>query len=221
MEDKVVYKQEEGAGEAMSPREKLVETAAELFYRRGCHAVGIDTILAEAGVAKMTLYRHFRSKDELLLAALRRMDERFRNDFMAAVERRAATPAARLDALFDVVRDWVRGKDFFGCPFINVTAEFAAQDDPVHAAAAEHKRLALAFIERLAAEAGAADPRGLARALKVLLEGCTVLAQVTGQSEFVDDAQLAGRLVLREALRAGGPAPASGAEGAVPPRPTP
>ena len=201
----------------MSPRERLIETAAELFYRHGCHAIGIDTILARAGVAKMTLYRHFRSKDELVLAALRRMDERFRNDFMAAVERRAATPAGRLDALFDVVRDWVRGKDFFGCPFINVTAEFAAQDDPVHAAAAEHKRLALDFIERLAAEAGAADPRALARALTVLLEGCTVLAQVTGQSEFVDDAQFAARLVLREGLTSDPPARATRAERGSPP----
>ncbi|ABC80005.1 TetR/AcrR family transcriptional regulator [Anaeromyxobacter dehalogenans] len=190
----------------MSPREKLVETAAALFYRYGCHAVGIDTVLAEAGVAKMTLYRHFRSKDELVLAALRRMDERFRNAFMAAVERASDTPAGRLDALFDVVRDWVRGKDFYGCPFINVTAEFAAHDDPVHVAAAEHKRLALEYIERLAAEAGAADARGLARALKVLLEGCTVLAQVTGQPGFVDDAQQAARLVLREGLRGAVPA---------------
>lgn len=203
----------------MSPRERLIETAAELFYRHGCHAVGIDTILAEAGVAKMTLYRHFRTKDELVLAALRRMDERFRNDFMAAVERRAATPAARLDALFDVVRDWVRGKDFFGCPFINVTAEFAAHDDPAHVAAAEHKRLALDFIERLAAGAGAADPRGLARALKVLLEGCTVLAQVTGQSEFVDDAQLAARLVLREALRSDPPGRTTAAKATPTPSP--
>ncbi|GAO03365.1 TetR/AcrR family transcriptional regulator [Anaeromyxobacter sp. PSR-1] len=190
----------------MSPREKLVETAAALFYRHGCHAVGIDTVLAEAGVAKMTLYRHFRSKDELVLAALRRMDERFRNAFMAAVERASDTPAGRLDALFDVVRDWVRGKDFYGCPFINVTAEFAAHDDPVHVAAAEHKRLALEYIERLAAEAGAADARGLARALKVLLEGCTVLAQVTGQPGFVDDAQQAARLVLQEGLRGAVPA---------------
>lgn len=190
-----------GDPDAMTPREKLIEAAAELFYRHGCHATGIDAILAAAGVAKMTLYKHFRSKDELVLAALRRMDERFRNGFMGAVEKRAATPAGRLEALFDVMREWVERDDFFGCPFVNLTAEFAAHDDPVHLAAAEHKRLALAFLERLARDAGAEDPRALARALKLLLEGCTVLVQVTGQREFVDDAHDAARLVIREALR--------------------
>ena len=83
-------------------RDHLVDIALDLFSRDGFHATGIDKILAESGVAKMTLYKHFRSKDELILAALRRRDERFRNWFMRTVERRADTPRERLLAMFDV-----------------------------------------------------------------------------------------------------------------------
>ena len=81
---------------APSRRDHLVDTALELFIRDGFHATGIDKILAESGVAKMTLYKHFKSKDELILSALRRRDERFRNWFMRAVESRAQAPRQRL-----------------------------------------------------------------------------------------------------------------------------
>ena len=88
---------------AVSRRDHLVDTALEMFCRDGFHATGIDKILAHAGVAKMTLYNHFRSKDELILAALRRRDEKFRNWFMRAVERLGKTPRNRLLAIFDAL----------------------------------------------------------------------------------------------------------------------
>jgi len=87
-------------------REQLIETAARLFARNGFHATGIDTILAEAGIAKKTLYNHFRTKDELILAALRKHDGEFRNNFMKSVEELAETPEARLLAIFDVAKAW-------------------------------------------------------------------------------------------------------------------
>ena len=132
-------------------RDHLVETAAKLFARHGFHATGIDRILAEAGVAKMTLYKHFRSKDELILAALRRRDEEFRNWFVRKVEARARRPAARLLAVFDVLAEWFEQPDFAGCTFVAAAAEFHPAEDPIHAAAAEHKRLLLAFLRELAA----------------------------------------------------------------------
>ena len=105
-------------------REQLVDTALRLFYRDGFHATGIDKILAEAGVARMTLYKHFKSKDDLVLAALRRRDEQFRTWFERAVEQRGATPRARLVAIFDALDDWFAGRafpggEFHGCAFVN------------------------------------------------------------------------------------------------------
>jgi AcrR family transcriptional regulator len=159
-------------------RDDLVEAALGLFRREGFHATGIDRILAEAGVAKMTLYHHFRSKDELILAALRLRDERFRNDFMRRVERSAQTPAARLLAIFDVLEDFCRNEPG-GCTFINACAEYGDPESPIHRAAAEHKRMLLEFVTGLAVDSGAREPESLARQLCILVDGAIVTAQVT------------------------------------------
>ncbi len=166
-------------------REQLVDTALRLFYRDGFHATGIDKILAEAGVARMTLYKHFKSKDDLVLAALRRRDEQFRTWFERAVEQRGATPRARLVAIFDALDDWFAGRafpggEFHGCAFVNAAAEFSDPDQPAHRAAAEHKRLLRDYTSRLAAAAGADDPAALAGELMLLAEGATVTAHVCG-----------------------------------------
>ncbi len=166
-----------------SRRDHLVDTAAELFARHGFHATGINRVLKESGVAKMTLYKHFRSKDELILAALRRRDERFRNWFVRTVEELGRTPRERLLALFDALEEWLARPDFAGCTFINASAEFGAPDDPIHAAAAEHKRLVLGYIRGLARAAGASDAEGLARQLMLLTEGAIVIAQVSGSGQ--------------------------------------
>ncbi|MAS43109.1 MAG: TetR family transcriptional regulator [Rhodobacteraceae bacterium] len=171
-----------------SRRDHLIETALRMFYAGGFNATGIDRILAESGVAKMTLYKHFRSKDELILAALHRRDEQFRNWLMGEMERASHDPAARLLAMFDALAIWFRGEafkgmGFSGCAFINAASEFAAPDHPAHRAAAEHKLRIVDYLERLATEAGAADPRALAEALALLKEGAIATAQVRGMPE--------------------------------------
>ncbi len=181
-------------------RDHLVDTAARLFARHGFHATGIDRILAEAGVAKMTLYKHFRSKDELILAALRRRDEAFRNWFLRRVEARGGTPRDRLLAVFDVLAEWFEQPDFVGCMFVAAAAEFHAAEDPIHAMAAEHKRLLLAFLRDLAAEAGARDPENLAQELSLLMEGATALAHVCGERNL-QAARHAAELLIEEALQ--------------------
>jgi AcrR family transcriptional regulator len=182
-------------------RQHLVDTALKLFYRHGFHATGIDTILAEAGVAKMTLYKHFKSKDELILAVLRRRDELFRNWFMREVERRGRTAPERLLALFDVYDAWLHDEGTtHGCLFINATAEFAAQDDPIHTAAAHTKQLVLGYVRELATAAGADHPDTLARQLVLLLEGATVTAQVTGNRDAADEARQAAEILIQAAL---------------------
>ncbi len=183
-----------------SRRDHLVDTALELFYANGFHATGIDKILKQSGVAKMTLYNHFKSKDQLILAVLRRRDERFRAWLKEAVERRAETPRERLLALFDALEEWFNGPDFFGCMFINASAEFAKHDDPVHAVARLHKRLVLSYVRDLAAAAGAAEPEALARQLELLMEGATVVAQIGGSSDAAQRAKQAAETLIAQAV---------------------
>src|SRR4051794_31831389 len=111
-------------GSGADARERILAAAYELFSRRGIRAVGIDAIITESGVARMTLYRHFASKDELVLAFLQRREELWtRRWLQGEVERRSADPAQRLLAIFDVFDTWFRRPDFEGCAFINVMLE--------------------------------------------------------------------------------------------------
>jgi AcrR family transcriptional regulator len=185
---------------ASDRREHLIETALQLFYQHGYHATGIDTILAASGVAKRTLYKHFASKDVLILAVLRRRDEEFRTWFTQALERRVADPRERLLVVFDLLHEWLSTPGFHGCLFINATAEFARHDDPIHMAAAEHKRLFAAYLCGLAAAAGAPEPQRLGQQLALLVEGAIVTAQMRGQSDAVQQARRAAEVLVAQAL---------------------
>ncbi len=188
---------------ARAKRQELVETALELFHREGFHATGIDRILATAGVAKMTLYHHFRSKDELILAALRLRDERFRNEFMRSIERKSDDPEQRLLAIFDVLAELFGSGESGGCPFINACAEYADPDSAIHRAAAEHKRMVLDYVCELATLAGARDAVCLARQLCILLDGVIVTAQVSGNADSARLARQVAVLIVREQLGSG------------------
>jgi len=184
-----------------SKKEHLVETAVRLFGREGFHATGIDRILQEAGVARMTLYKHFRSKDELILAALRRRDEQFRTWFKSAIERRGGTPAQRLLASFDALEEWFQGQafsgmPFSGCSFINAAAEYAETAHPVHQVAAEHKRLILEYLRLLCSSAGARNPDTLAWSIALLHEGAIVTAQVSADPRAASGAKEIARLLM-------------------------
>jgi len=181
---------------ASAKRDQLIDTALRIFYRDGFHATGVDRIVEESGVARMTLYKHFRSKDELILAALRRRDERFRNWFGRAVERRAATPRDRLLAIYDALDEWFSDRDFCGCMFINASAEFSSSDEPVHRTAAEHKDLMLRYVRQLAEAAGAADPEELAHGLMLLMEGAIVMRHVAGDREAAARAKTAAKRLV-------------------------
>ncbi|MFG0275875.1 MAG: TetR/AcrR family transcriptional regulator [Phycisphaerales bacterium] len=185
-----------------SARDRLVDAALDLFQREGFHATGIDRILSKAGVARMTLYNHFKSKDELILAALRRADERFRNWFMQEVERRATKPRERLLALFDVLADWHRRPEFHGCVFGGAASEFADAGNPIQGVCAEHKRLMVHFVRTLASDAGAPDPDALAQQLCLLMDGATAQATVCAERESAQVAARVARAVIDEALPA-------------------
>ena len=160
-------------------REHLIDTAIDLFAERGYHATGIDTILETSGVSKKTLYRHFRSKDELILAALKKYDGRFRNNFMRQVEERAEAPRDRLLAVFDVAAAWFSRNDFYGCMYINAVGEYSDPDSPIRLVCKEFKALMRRYFEDLCAALPAPDPAALADELALLLEGSIVTAQVS------------------------------------------
>jgi len=189
---------------ASTRRDHLVDTAPDLFNRDGYHATGIDRILAESGVAKMTLYNHFGSKDALIEAALATRDERWRSWFREAVARRAETPRGRLLAVFDALDEWFAQPDFHGCMFIRAAGEYAAIDDPIHAAAAEHQRLVLAELRELATAAGARRPARLARELMLLVLGAIVATQVSGPVDAGQAAKKAAAVLLDAALEPDG-----------------
>lgn len=184
----------------LSKRQQIVDVALVLFYENGFHATGVEKIREVANVSKKTLYNHFRSKDELILAALRQRDEQFRNDFMRGVERHAKTPRERLEAVFDVLGEWFNSKGYLGCMFINASAEFSAQDDPSHKICAEHKRLVLDYIKKLAIEAKAKDPETLAEQLNLLAEGAIVQAHICDDKEAATKAKSIAKILIDQAL---------------------
>jgi AcrR family transcriptional regulator len=167
------------ASTAPSPaRERILNAASDAFYRRGIGAVGVDAIVADADVAKATLYRHFRSKDDLVVAFLRRRDERWRGWLRAEVERRSPDPAGRPLAVFDALGAWFASDDFRGCAFINAAAEIADPEHPARAAVQEHKRLCGRYLEDLLAGAGRPGADADAAALLLLIEGAMVSALI-------------------------------------------
>jgi len=163
--------------ERVSGRERILETAYELFSRRGTRAVGVDTIIAESGTAKMTLYRNFASKDELILAFLERRGERWTRAWLQAeVAERASSPAGRLLAIFDTFGDWFAREDFEGCSFINVMLEVVEHEDRVRQASVRHLAAIREFLADLADQAGIEDADAFARQWHILMKGCIVAA---------------------------------------------
>ncbi len=182
-------------------RQQLIDTAIELFNEHGFHGVGIDRIAEVSGVTKKTLYHHFRSKEELILAALKQKDSTFRNDFMRAVEATGNTPHQRLLGIFDVAQAWFSDQKFYGCMFINAVGEYSEPDTAIRAACKSFKQQILSYIQELAEQADVDDPRRVAVALAILLEGATVTAQVSQNPEAAQAARQTAEILLNAATR--------------------
>jgi AcrR family transcriptional regulator len=185
-----------GSRPASSARERILDTAYGLFSRHGIRAVGVDTVVAESGVAKMTLYRHFPSKSDLVLAFLERRQERWTVEWVEAeTARRATAPADRLLAIFDVFDEWFHREDFEGCSFINVLLEIDDRTDAVHEAAARHLETIRAFLRGLAEDAGIPDAEVFTRQWHILMKG-SIIAAVEGDLDAARHAQQVARLLL-------------------------
>jgi AcrR family transcriptional regulator len=179
-----------------SARERIDQTAYELFSRHGIRAVGIDTVVAHSGVAKMTLYRHYASKDKLALAFLRRREELWTRTWLQAeVERRAQVPEERLLAVFDVFDRWFRRSDFEGCSFAKALLEQSDPRHPVRKAAEAHIATSRAFLRRLAEDAGVRNPDRFARQWQILMMG-SIIAAYAGDLNAARRAREVGMLLL-------------------------
>ncbi|MFN4276005.1 MAG: TetR/AcrR family transcriptional regulator [Ferrovibrio sp.] len=182
------------------PTERLLSTAKLLFCRDGIHATGIDRIIAESGVARMTLYNRFGSKEGLLYAVLEREGEEWRDWFFAAVEAAGNTPAQKLKAVFPVLRSWFEREDYFGCAFINAVAEHDKGESKLRGLTLQHKGAVLEFFGRLARDAGINAPDALAHQIGLLMDGAIVAAMVTRQPAMADHAATAAGAILDAAL---------------------
>lgn len=168
------------AEEMQATRRRLLDTAAALFFRDGYRATGVDTIVAESGVSKMTLYRHFPSKDDLIAAYLQETNDLFWGWFDAAAAT-ASDPRGQLLAFFAALETLVNKPTCYGCPFLNAVVDFPERDHPGHRIALAHKNAVRARFRELAAQAGAATPELLADHLLLLMDGAFMAVRMYGE----------------------------------------
>jgi len=181
-----------------SGRERILEAAYPLFSRSGIRAVGVDTIVEAAGVAKMTLYRNFPSKEDLALAFLALREERWTRAWLwSEVSQRADEPTERLLAIFDVFGEWFARDDFEGCSFINVLLEQDTLDDPVREASVKHLSNIRELIQELAEQAGIDDPDAFSRQWHILMKG-SIVAAGEGDRDAALRARELGVLLLQQ-----------------------
>jgi AcrR family transcriptional regulator len=183
-------------GRMLSARERILDTAYDLFSRHGIRAVGVDRIIATSGVAKMSLYRHFHSKEALVLAFLQEREKRWTMEWLhAEVSSRADDGAGRMLAIFDVFDEWFRQSDFEGCSFINVLLEFGELGHPIRQASTGHLATIRGLVQEFAEEAGLNDPEAVARQWHILMKG-SIVAAGEGDREAARRAKALGRLLL-------------------------
>ncbi|OBZ95979.1 TetR family transcriptional regulator [Pararhizobium polonicum] len=189
------------SSEKIDKRQHIVATAYALFKRHGFHATGIDRIIAEADVAKMTMYRHFPGKDGLIVEVLNVRASRFERQ-LDRLSNEAATPERKIATIFDWYERWFQAADFHGCLFAHALAEFADPGHPVFSAVAEQKNGLKLRMQRILEDAMPAEQaEAAALALLMLLEGATLMAQM-GQGEAAIGAarKAASSLVSRPAM---------------------
>jgi AcrR family transcriptional regulator len=186
-------------GTVASPaRQRILESAYDLFSRRGIRAVGIDEVIERAAVAKATLYRHFPSKDDLVLAFLKQREARWTHGWVEQeARRRGETPAESLLAIFDLFDEWFHRDDFEGCSFVNVLLETADLDHPIGAASALHLANIREVLKRLATDAGLRDVDEFVLSFHILMKGSIVQAG-EGDREAAKRAQAIARLLIEQ-----------------------
>ncbi len=182
----------------MSARDRVLAAASKLFYRDGIHATGVDAVVAESGLTKMTLYKHFASKVDLVIAALHEQDI----DWIARMERAVletsrSEPRGKLLALFDWLEVWFHEEDFRGCAFLKAAAEFPDRAHPVHQQVVSHFQNVREYVFKLVLEAGASYPDALTDSLCLLMNGAIATAFAADDPDCAKSAKVDAALLLR------------------------
>ena len=180
-------------------REHILQTAASLFFRYGYRSVGVDTISAEANIGKMTLYRHFASKDELIEEYLREANIQFWAWFDRSTGE-SLRPDEQLIAVFTAVESLVSAPQCYGCPFLNVSTEYPDLDNGAHRIALEHKLAVLRRFRDLGGAAGTRDPDALAQQLLLLMDGAFMSARMFGNQNPAKNVAAAAEALLAAQL---------------------
>ena len=178
-----------------SARERILSTAFRLFYAHGPRGVGVDTVIAESGVAKATLYKHFPRKDDLILAYLDRVDQAWFGALRAAAREAGDDPRDQLVGMFDALTSAYRRNGYHGCAFINTAAESPGGTD-VHARTIEHKAVVRAWVSDIARRAGAEEPQLLGRQLTLLIDGGLSVGVLDADPVAADAAKAAARVLV-------------------------
>jgi len=173
----------DAAAESSDVRQRILDTASALFYERGVRAVGVDLVVDESGVAKTSLYRHFRTKDDLIVAFLEREDAEFWAQWDEVAARHADDPVAEIEAHMRWIGKRLARANYRGCPQINVAAEFAEADHPSRSVSREHMQAMRKRLAEIARKLGAARPSELAAQLGVLVNGAFVSASLLSPDE--------------------------------------
>ena len=188
-----------GTAAATAPRQRVLDAAFRLFYARGIRAVGVDTIIAESGVAKATFYKHFPAKDDLVVAYLDKVDGIWSGQLHAAAQAAGPEPRDQLVGLFDALGTACRREGYRGCAFLNAAAE-SMPGTPVHERTVAHKRDVREWVRGVAADAGATDPDGLARSLTLLLDGGLASGALDADPDAARWAQESARVLVDRSL---------------------
>ena len=179
---------------ALSPRDRLVETASRLFYSEGIHSVGVDRLVREAGVTLATFYRHFPTKEALVETYLRATDQRLRGNVETALKDR--DPRQALEALLELFGQRTSAPDFRGCQFINAAAEYPDSSHPVHVAVDDHRTWFRGVATEIARELGHTDPDEAGQYLVVLHDGALVASELDDQKVVLAAVRSAARQLL-------------------------
>ena len=178
-------------------RQRILDSSYELFSRRGIRSVGVDEVIERAGVAKATLYRHFPSKDELVVAFLERREQQWTREWVEAeARRRASAPEEQLLAIFDAFDGWFQRDDFEACSFINVLLEMGPEH-PAGRASIQHLENIRSIVGRLAEEADLRDPVSFARSWHILMKG-SIVSAAEGDTEAAQRAKSMARCLIDE-----------------------
>lgn len=181
-------------------REKILNTASDLFQTQGINSTGVDTIVAVAGTTKMTLYKYFNSKEILILEVLKQGHQDFQTWLNDKLSANTKKPSEKLQKLFDYIEEWVTSPDFNGIGFIKASAEFPKENSLVHQLSTEQSDQFREYIRQLATEANIQDADGLSLQLSLLFKGAVQSEQMKRGSGAIKYAKKAAKILIDGAI---------------------